>query len=106
VRKIVFITPSDARYGFGLAGVRQLVPEHDGLYPLLSESMEDPAIGVIAIDERILGGSIRESIFELERDWDGVIVVLPAPEAAARPSEDYAMRIIREAIGYQVRINP
>jgi len=32
--------------------------------------------------------------------------VLPSPERAARVEEDYALRLIRRAIGYQVRLSP
>jgi hypothetical protein len=31
--------------------------------------------------------------------------VLPAPEKAAAVEEDYALRLVREAVGYQVRMS-
>ena len=34
----------------------------------------------------------------------GMVVLLPAPAAGAPLEEDYVLRLIRRAIGYQVRL--
>jgi V/A-type H+-transporting ATPase subunit F len=103
VKKIVFVTPPDARYGFSLTGAGQVVTEE--LRESLPQLMDDPATGIAVIDERLAGDAVQEELGEAERRWSGVIVVLPAPEAAAHPAEDYALRLIRRAVGYQVRLN-
>ena len=105
MKKIVFVTPPDAQFGFSLAGVRQLTAEGDAVKRVLLDSTSDPSVGVVVVDERLVGESIQQHLSDIEREWSGVIVILPAPEAAERPAEEYAMRIIREAIGYQVRLN-
>lgn len=105
MKRIVFMTPPDARYGFGLSGVRQLVVGTDTLERALLELVDDAEIGVVVIDERLVEAPVQQRIRQLERRWPGLIVVLPAPEKAVRVEEDYAMRLIRRAIGYQVRLD-
>ena len=105
MRDIVFVTAPDARYGFNLAGVRQLVPSADMLLSTLDELMNDATTGVLILDERLVDARVQERVTEAERLWSGLVVVLPSPEKAARPAEDYAMRLVRQAIGYQVKVN-
>ncbi len=105
MKRIVFLTPPDARHGFRLAGVHQRVVEARRLEQVLDELMRDPRIGVIVVDERVIDPSADARIASLERRWSGLLVVLPAPEPRAEAAEDYAMRLIRRAIGYQVRLN-
>jgi V/A-type H+-transporting ATPase subunit F len=40
----------------------------------------------------------------MERRWPGLVVMLPAPREGARVEEDYVLRLIRRALGYQVRL--
>jgi V/A-type H+-transporting ATPase subunit F len=105
VKKVVVITPADARYGFSLSGVRQMTTTRDDVPRDFPELARDPAIGVILVDERLLAGLPEARIKELERRWPGVVIALPAPARVARIEEDYALRLIRRAIGYQVRLN-
>ena len=105
MKKIVFMTPPDARCGFSLAGVGQRVPAPEELPKTLLELVADPAVGVLVLDERLVNDRVREQLAEAERRWPGLVVILPAPAETARPEEDYALRLIREAIGYQVRLN-
>ena len=106
MKKIVTVTPPDAAHGFALAGVIQLVRTPQELEATLLELMGDPATGVIIIDERLVAGPAQRRIEDIERRWPGLLVVLPAPGKPQRPEEDYALRLIRRAIGYQVRLTP
>ena len=45
----------------------------------------------------------EERLHEVEEGWPGVLVVLPAPDGSG-VGEDYATRLIRRAIGYQVKV--
>jgi V/A-type H+-transporting ATPase subunit F len=105
VKRIVVITPDDARYGFSLSGVRQMTATRENLPRDLPELARDSEVGVILVDERLLAGLPEARIKELERRWPGVVVALPAPTRVARIEEDYALRLIRRAIGYQVRLS-
>jgi vacuolar-type H+-ATPase subunit F/Vma7 len=106
VKKVVVITPPDARHGFALAGVRQLTRVPEELDAALLELSRDPSTGVIIVDERLTAGAAQQRIREIELRWPGLVVVLPAPAKVARIEEDYALRLIRRAIGYQVRLSP
>lgn len=106
MKKIITITPPDAAHGFALAGVKQLVRTPQALDATLVELMGDPATGVIIVDERLVAGPTQQRIEDIERRWPGLVVVLPAPGKPQRPEEDYVLRLIRRAIGYQVRLTP
>jgi V/A-type H+-transporting ATPase subunit F len=106
VKKVVVITPPDARHGFALTGVRQVTSSIEELPGCLLGLARDPLTGVIIVDERLTVGEVQQQIRALERRWPGLLVVLPAPERAGRASEeDYVLQLIRRAIGYQVRLN-
>jgi V/A-type H+-transporting ATPase subunit F len=104
VKKIVFITPKDAEYGFGLAGVKQYAVSEEDAEETLRKALEEPEAGVIVIDERLTKGINDEEIREMEDKWYGVLLILPAPEKPVVEIEDYALRLIRRAIGYHVRL--
>lgn len=103
MKNIVFITPRDARYGFSISGAIQYAVEPDEAAATLGRVMADPDSGVVVIDERLMGEIGDERFREMERRWHGVLIVLPAPETVVE-AEDYALRLIRRAIGYHVRL--
>lgn len=106
MKKVVVITPSDARHGFALTGVAQFTAAAEEVASLLRDLARDPQTGVVIVDERLAIGGVQEQVRQLERRWPGLVVVLPGPERAARPTEeDYVLQLIRRAIGYQVRLN-
>jgi len=106
MKKIVVVTPPDARHGFALGGVRQLTPGPAELPATLRQLAAEPETGVVIVDERLLTVPARAEIAALERHWPGLVVVLPSPAEAAAAEEDYVLRLIRRAIGYQVRLGP
>lgn len=105
MKHIVVLTPADARHGFALAGVSQVTLAPEGLQRALHELVRDPGTGVIVVDERLVAGAPADRFRDMERRWPGLVVVLPSPERAAKVEEDYALRLIRRAIGYQVRLS-
>ncbi|MDX1762966.1 MAG: V-type ATP synthase subunit F [bacterium] len=105
MRKIVFITPVDARYGFSLAGVTQLSITPTELRATVEEATGQEETGVVVVDERLMNGMSEDDLHEIESRWTGVIIVLPAPETLELEGEAYAMRLLRRAIGYHVRLN-
>jgi V/A-type H+-transporting ATPase subunit F len=104
VKKILVVTPAPSVAGFAMAGVmaREAVPLE--LPRLIDDAVADTSVGVLAIDERVIGRQVQERIREIERRWHGAVVILPSPSKPAGPEEDYAQRLIRRAIGYQVRV--
>ncbi len=105
MKKVVIITPSDARHGFSLSGVTQFVAAPDEAEACVTKAMADPECGVVVVDERLLPGIGEERFREMEKRWFGVLVVLPAPARVGEEGEDYAARLIRRVIGYHVRLN-
>lgn len=105
MKKIVFVTPEDASKGFNLAGVRQHVAIAADLPAALVSLAADPSTGLVAIDERLVDPAVQRAIDDVDRRWPALVVVLPAPATAAAPVEDYALRLVRKAIGYQVRVD-
>ncbi len=105
MKKIIFITPEDAMYGFRLTGVSQHIVREKNIINELKEITHMPDIGLIIIDERLIKDESLESLRDIERQWQGIILVLPAPLKPSIETEDYAARLIRKAIGYHVRLS-
>ena len=106
MKRIVVLTPPDARHGFALGGVTQLTAAPAELPATLERLAGESDTGVVIVDERLLTERSRQAIATLERHWPGLVVVLPSPAKAAGAEEDYVLQLIRRAIGYQVRLNP
>lgn len=102
---VTFITPDDARHGFGLAGFSQRVCRPEDAQRVIDEQTGTHREDILAIDERLLGGLEEGVLKRLEQTWPGIVVIIPAPEAIAT-AEDYALELIRRAIGYHVRLTP
>jgi V/A-type H+-transporting ATPase subunit F len=105
MKKIVFLTTCDARFGFSLAGIAHHVVEPAEAETELEALMSEPDNGLVIIDERLVRGTVEEKMRENEEAWQGILLVLPSPEKLAPEAEDYAARLIRRAIGYHVRLN-
>lgn len=105
MKGIVFITPEDVRYGFMLTGVSQHIIREGNIIDELNEIIRIKDIGFIVIDERLLKDKDIEYLREIERRWEGIILVLPAPMKPTIEAEDYAIRLIKKAIGYHVRLS-
>jgi len=104
LKKIEFITPGDAEFGFGLAGMSQRVARREGAEELLEKIMAEPDTGLVIIDERLTGDIDDERMRKIEDRWRGILLVLPSPVKPPAEIEDYAARLIRKAIGYHVRL--
>jgi V/A-type H+-transporting ATPase subunit F len=105
MKRIVFLTPADAAWGFRLAGVGQRVVTPQEVETVLLELLRDPQTALAVLDERLLPGIAEERLAELERLRPGLVVVLPAPQRVVT-AEEYALRLVQRAIGYQMRLRP
>jgi len=104
VKKIVFLTASDAEYGFGLAGIpQQSVAHAEKTEGMLKQAMTEEN-GLVVLDERLMDGMTEEGFRDVDKGWQGVLLVLPAPEKPGVVIEDYITRLMRRAIGYHVRV--
>lgn len=104
-KRIIFFTESDALYGFRLAGFEQHVCESHELESLLALFVQKPEYGLFVIDERLVTERIDKNLREMERGLDVVFVILPPPLEMEAKREDYAVRLLRKAIGYHIQLN-
>ncbi len=104
IKKIIFITPRDAEHGFRLAGVEQLVTGEEEVNTALQKAIREPDSGMIVVDERLLKEYSWEQLRDVEKNFPGIFLILPSPVRPVFEAEDYAARLIRQAIGYHVRL--
>ena len=106
MKTLTVLTPEDTRDGFALAGVNQVVCKGEEAADAIAAAVADPTCGILAVDERLLTDIDPARIKKLEEQWDGVLVVLPPPQEIAEGERDYALQLVRRAIGYHVRLKP
>lgn len=104
MKKIVFLTPPEAEYGFRLTGLKHYISEGGDAEKILHAVVNEPDTGLVIIDERLLKEIGEETIRGIENRWNGILLILPSPERPEVEIEDYATRLIRRAIGYHVRL--
>ena len=103
MNRIVALTPPDADNGFACCGAVQQAVVPGRAREALERALESAGSGVVILDERLVDEVGEETLHFLEQHWPGVLVVLPAPGVRGA-GEDYAMRLIRRAVGYQVKV--
>ena len=104
MKKVLVLAPAQPVSGFAIAGVLAREAESTPLPQRIDAAVGDSSVGVLAIDERLIDSAVQERLREIERRWCGAVVIVPAPGKPAKPEDDYARRLIRRAIGYQVRV--
>lgn len=102
-KRVVFLTPADAAFGFRLTGVEQRTVTVEQAEAALLTLTAEPENALVVVDERLLPGIAEQRLAELDRAWPGLVVILPAP-ARVETEIDYALRLVRRAIGYQMRV--
>lgn len=104
MKRIVILTPLDAEFGFKLTGVSHHVSGEEDAERTIEKIIREPDTGLLVVDEKLIKGISEERLKEIEKSWHGILVVLPSPERPAADVEDYAVRLIRRAVGYHVRL--
>jgi V/A-type H+-transporting ATPase subunit F len=104
MKRISFITPEDAEYGFRLTGVQHISSDRNTVPATLTKLIHEQEAGIIIIDERLLTGKLESLMNEIEQSWQGILLVLPSPRKREGEFEDFASRLMRRAIGYHVRL--
>lgn len=104
MKKIAFVTPHDAAFGFRLTGAEHSVASKNELLQKIQEIIRKPDIGLVILDERLTQKRSLEELRNIEKKWQGILLVLPSPERREIEIEDYALSLIRRAIGYHVRL--
>ena len=102
--RIVIMTPADAEFGFKLTGVSHLTAREEDTEIMIRNITHEPDTGLLVIDEQLIKAVPEDRLKEIEKSWRGILVVLPSPVRPEAEIEDYAVRLIRRAIGYHVRL--
>ena len=96
-----------AAAGFRLAGVTptEAVDSAEGAR-LLRVMLDDPSHGVILVEDEIYAAVSDATRRELSRRSLPMVVPIPGPTwtAAAQGPEAYIVELLRQAIGYRVRL--
>lgn len=102
--RVVVITDAETATGFRLAGVevreatspQQTLEQVKTLLPL--------DYGLVAVNEELLKG-LDEDLSRLMRGRDTPIIVpFPAPKEHLESGEDYIARLVKEHIGFYVKL--
>jgi len=101
MKRVVFLTPANALPGFSLAGMDQIPSTPQSVEEQLLAQVNDPETGLVVLDERLMEGLSDHIIGHLDHKYPGKVTLLPSP---AIEETDYALDVIRQAIGYHVRI--
>ena len=104
-KRLIFFTEKDAQYGFSLAGFEQQVCASEELETLLEQFIQKPEYGLFVIDERLVTESLDKRLREMDRGLDLVFIIMPPPAKMEAKREDYAVRLLRKAIGYHIKLN-
>ena len=92
--------------GFALAGLRPLEASDsaDGI-ARLRELLGDPKAGVVLVEESFYDALPDDVRRELGRRPLPMVVPFPGPQWEARPAaEAYIVELLRQVIGYRVRL--
>lgn len=92
--------------GFALAGLRPLGAAPAGAERLLRDLARRPEIGVVLIEDVLHDGLPAELRRQLARRPLPMVVPFPGPRWAAAPAgpEAYIIELLRQVIGYRVKL--
>jgi len=101
---VAVITDAETATGFRLAGVevREAADAKAALEHLRALVSVD--YGLLAVNEDLLQGT-EDEVARLMRDRDiPIIIPFPAPKAQLESGEDYIARLVKEHIGFFVKL--
>jgi vacuolar-type H+-ATPase subunit F/Vma7 len=92
--------------GFELAGLRaDTAVDGAAARVRLAALADDPAVGIVLVEERLHRALPAELAQRLERQSRPLVAPFPSPRfAAPEAAEEAVLEILRRAIGYRVRL--
>lgn len=105
--RIVFLTDHENSIGFRIAGAdTAVVGSPEEAAELLTDALEKGEAGLIAVNEELWAGLEERLQHRAERSSAPIVVPIPTVRAveAWEKEEEYIVKMIRRAIGYQLRI--
>ncbi len=103
MKKVLAVVPEELAPGFLLAGVEVRTPSPEDFPNVLEEEMVSGRWGLIIADaeyESTLSPQRRAEVFE---STDPVVVFV-STKGGGEPPEEYISRVIREAMGYAIKV--
>lgn len=106
MKKVIVLTSPDAAHGFRLSGIEHMPAKKDEVYEKIKKCLEDKELGLIILEEGLIKFLPEDFLSMLEKSQSPMFAILPSPIRAGKKEaiEDYTLRLIRKAIGYQLRI--
>ncbi|MBI5874577.1 MAG: V-type ATP synthase subunit F [Deltaproteobacteria bacterium] len=105
--KLLVITYPDTSLGFKLAGVEVKEVEEGGdITAVLNDIIKTGEYGLLVVEERFLAKVDEGILKRIRKTGVPVIVPIDTPKSwqTEAEMESYVARLIRRAIGYQVKI--
>ena len=107
MRNVVALVDGETALGFRLAGIGVRATDTPEELRRSSESLlADPGVRLVLVDESLFGQLPERLQRKLSDSRSPVFVPIPAfrPEERALKPEEYVARLMRRAIGYQIKI--
>lgn len=104
---LLIITGEDDSLGFRLGGFEcRELSEGDDVCALLEDIVEGGKYGLVCIEERFYERLSKELMRRIKKKGLPVLMPINIPQAwqEAAPGESTVARLIRKAIGYQIKI--
>lgn len=105
-RRLHVVVPRGASLGFALAGVSVEELEPALAREALRERLADPGVGVLAVESSLVAAIPAESRARAAREGLPLILPFTWPRAFLEEGhgEEYVAALIREAIGYHIKV--
>jgi V/A-type H+-transporting ATPase subunit F len=106
--RLKVVTRPGAGLGFRLAGVSVEEVSDAGRAERIAALVDEPGLGILAIDDALLHGMPAEVLERASRDGVPIVLpfTLPARWEERVGGEEYVAALIRRAIGYHIKIQP
>jgi len=107
VPKMIVLTDSETATGFRLAGVEVRETTQEDAQRALEELITSDAYGLVAVDEALLPDPNRSSARIMRGRELPVLLSMPSLGAAfseGADATDYMKRLVRSAIGFDVKL--
>lgn len=105
--KILIITYPDISLGFRLSGIEiKEAKEGEDITPILNDIIKTGEYGLLVVEEKFLAKVDEGILKRIRKTGIPVIVPIDTPKSwqAEAEMESYITKLIRRAIGYQVKI--
>ncbi len=102
--RVAVVTDAETATGFRLAGVEVREAADAGAALEHLRTLVSLDYGLVAVNEDLLRGT-EGDVSRLLRDRDlPIIIPFPAPKAQLESGEDYIARLVKEHIGFYVKL--